>query len=223
MNAPLEVIKATDKDLIDRIADFLPGDLRTDYYREMIHCRSLPENDELLRVIRAMQFLTVLIHQAPERLANEREQLDENLAGCVSALGAIKKRLDSLPEAVSSGIGPEKVAARVNESLRQQFFQTTIPQTAEALASASAELKRSVAEFVTTMRDINNKYNGAAKEARAAVNCIESSIASATRTSKEATENLTRTLVRIHWTSFFMAGLCILLIGFLIGAQFRFR
>jgi hypothetical protein len=223
MKAPLEVIEAPDRDLIDRIADSLPEDLRAGYYREMIHCRSLPENDELLRVIRAMQFLTVLIHQAPERLANERAQLDANLAGCVSALGAIKKRLDSLPEAVSRGISPEKVAARVNESLRQQFFQTTIPQTAEALALASAELKRSVAGFVATMQDINNKYNGAASEARAAVNCIESSITSATRTSNEATEHLTRTLVRVHWTSFFMAGLCILLIGFLIGAQFRFR
>src|SRR5262245_46509451 len=102
----------------------------------MRHCRSLPANDEMLRVIRAMQFLMLLIHTAPGRLAIEREQLDENLAGCISALSAIEKRLDALPEALSSSIGPERVAAQVNESLRQQFFQTTIPQTSEALASA---------------------------------------------------------------------------------------
>jgi hypothetical protein len=202
VNSPAQAIAVPEKDLIDRIAASLPVDLRADYYREMRHCRSLPENDEMLRILRAMQFLTVLIHQAPARLA-------------------IEKRLDSLPEAVSSSIGPEKVAARVNESLRQQFFQTTIPQTAEALTSAAAQLKRSVAGFVMAMRDINNKYDGAATEARAAVNSIESSIAGATRTSREATESLTRTLIRFHWTTVFVGALGIFLVGYLFGLSFR--
>ncbi len=47
-------------DLIDRIANALPSDLRADYYRELRHCRSLPENDEMLRILRVMQFLVVL-------------------------------------------------------------------------------------------------------------------------------------------------------------------
>jgi len=33
---------------------------RADYYRELTHCRSLPENDEMLRILRAMQFLALL-------------------------------------------------------------------------------------------------------------------------------------------------------------------
>src|SRR3990170_4404100 len=52
-------------DLIDRIANALPEEVRADYYREMAHCRSLPESDEMLRILRAMQFLTVLIEQTP--------------------------------------------------------------------------------------------------------------------------------------------------------------
>ena len=32
-----------EKDLIDRIADALPAEVRADYYRELRHCRSLPE------------------------------------------------------------------------------------------------------------------------------------------------------------------------------------
>ena len=79
MNASVKSITVPEKDLIDRIADNLPADLRADYYREMRHCRSLPENDEMLRILRAMQCLTVLIHQAPARLATEREQSDSNL------------------------------------------------------------------------------------------------------------------------------------------------
>jgi hypothetical protein len=223
VNSPVQTIAVPEKDLIDRIAASLPVELRADYYREMRHCRSLPANDEMLRILRAMQFLTILIHQAPARLANEREQLDENLAGCVSALKTIEKRLDTLPEAVSSSIGPEKVAARINESLRQQFLQTTIPQSGEALASAAAQLKRSVAEFVTTIREINNKYDGAATEARAAIDGIQSSIARATRTSKEATESLTQTLIHVHWTTIFVGALGIFLIGCLVGFLFDNR
>jgi hypothetical protein len=42
-------------DLIDRIASALPDELRADYYRELAHCRQLPENDEMLRILRAMR------------------------------------------------------------------------------------------------------------------------------------------------------------------------
>src|SRR5213594_2704385 len=66
-------------DLIDRIANALPAEVRADYYRELRHCRSLPENDELLRLIRAMQFLTLLMEQVPARIVVEREQIDRLL------------------------------------------------------------------------------------------------------------------------------------------------
>ena len=49
--------EATAPDLIDRIATALPAELRADYYRELAHSRNLPESDELLRILRAMQFL----------------------------------------------------------------------------------------------------------------------------------------------------------------------
>jgi hypothetical protein len=39
-----------ESDQIDRIANGLPAELRADYYREIRHCRSLPENDEMLRM-----------------------------------------------------------------------------------------------------------------------------------------------------------------------------
>lgn len=161
MKSPVQVAPPLETDIVDRITDSLPVDLRADFYREMRHCRSLPENDEMLRILRAMQFLTILIHQAPARLAAENGNLNENLTGFLSVLGAIEKRLDDLPTAVSSGIGPEKVAAQVSEGLRQQFFQTTIPQTAQALTSAATELKRSVAEVVTAVAEINRKDDGA--------------------------------------------------------------
>ena len=66
-----ESTAASNDDLIDRIAKALPVDVRADYYRELNHCRSLPEHDEMLRILRAMQFLTLLMNQVPQRVAAE--------------------------------------------------------------------------------------------------------------------------------------------------------
>jgi hypothetical protein len=221
VNALVKSIAVPEKDLIDRIADNLPAEVRADYYREMRHCRSLPENDEMLRILRAMQFLTLLIHQAPARLVTEREQLDLKLDGCVSALTNIETRLEALPEGVSSKIRPEQVAARINESLRQQFAETTIPQTGAALAVVAAQLQRSVAEFVRAASEINNKHEGAATSARAAVQSIESAINSATRTAREATAELSRTLLNLHWQILTIGAVVMFFLGWISKSYFH--
>jgi hypothetical protein len=56
------------KEITDRIANALPVDLRAAFYRELTYCDSLPENDEILRVLRVVQFLTLLMYQVPERV-----------------------------------------------------------------------------------------------------------------------------------------------------------
>ena len=63
-------------DLVDRIAQDLPADVRAAYYRELNHCRSLPESDEMLRILRAMQFLTLLMRQVPDEVTAERMRLE---------------------------------------------------------------------------------------------------------------------------------------------------
>ena len=47
MKEPPAPVESFDGDLIDRIASALPASVRPDYYRELRHCRSLPENDEM--------------------------------------------------------------------------------------------------------------------------------------------------------------------------------
>lgn len=74
-NAPSDNLSK--EDLIDQIAKRLPGDMRADYYRLLRYCRSLPENDELLRILNAMQYLTLLIVDVPGRVLIERERLEQ--------------------------------------------------------------------------------------------------------------------------------------------------
>lgn len=115
--------EAPESDLIDRIANALPAEVRADYYRELRHCRSLPENDEMLRILRAMQFSVVLMVQAPERMATERQRLEQAIADALSTLQEISEsteahraqldqRLVQLPADIAEGINPEAVATK---------------------------------------------------------------------------------------------------------------
>ena len=149
MNGAPQPPDVPEPDLIDRIANALPAELQADYYREMRYCRSLSENDEMLRILRAMQFWVVLMVQTPERIAAERQRLEQIITDFLKALLEIRQsiasyqsqldqRLVQLPAQIAEGIDPEAIAATINESLRQrQFVQSTIPATAEALAVAS--------------------------------------------------------------------------------------
>jgi hypothetical protein len=217
MTPVVQPAEVQEPDLTDRIANSLPVEIRADYYREMRHCRSLPENDEMLRILRAMQFLTLLIHEAPARMTAEREQIDRNLAGCLTALTKIEERLGRLPEGLASSIGPEKVAARLNESLRQQFVQTTIPQSAEMLAAAATEIKQSVAQFAFAAREISGKHYTAATEATAAVYSIERVISSSAKAAREANADLSRVLMRINFRAMVIGGSGLYLFGLMTG------
>src|SRR5262245_39032297 len=138
-----------DVDIVDRIARDLPVEVRAAYYRELNHCRSLPENDEMLRILRAMQFLTLLMREVPERVSIERERLEQLFRGGMESLtefvssaesqrSMIDNRLAALPEEVAQGIHPDVIAREINESLRQQFVQSTLPQTAKAMTAIAA-------------------------------------------------------------------------------------
>ena len=78
-------------DLIDRIANALPVEVRADYYRGMRYLRSLPENDEMLRILRAMQFLTALIFDAPL----EQPQKTKNSRKCWSKHSELSRNSSS--------------------------------------------------------------------------------------------------------------------------------
>jgi hypothetical protein len=172
-------------DTLDRIANALPPEVRADYYREMRHLRSLPENDEMLRILRAMQFLGVLIFDAPLRTAAENEKLKEMFAGAFGTLhevlqsiktqqAQIDQRLAELPQSVAAGIKPAAIAAAVNESLRQLFLQSTIPETASALAVTSAQMKRGNVELMQTARGLSDIHTGIVGETREAIASLKS-------------------------------------------------
>jgi hypothetical protein len=163
---------AEDPDLIDRIANALPEDLRADYYRELSHCRNLPENDEMLRILRAMQFLTVLIERVPGQVAIEREQLAQVLARGIESMQKthqasiayqkhLETRIAKLPEEIAKGISAEAIAAKLSESLRQQFQQTGLPSVADAIGVQATALRHASKDLSGALDEFAHPKNGA--------------------------------------------------------------
>ncbi len=231
MGEPVE-IRRGEPDLIDRIANALPEDVRAEYYRELRHCRSLPENDEMLRLLRAMQFLVLLIERAPSRVAEERERIDKLLAAAVDNITRmsagietwnreIQRRLVALPADVANGIRPDAIAHEINENLRQIFLQSTIPQTAEALGGVADRMKKVCSEFSAVSDDLGNMYRGAAEDARKAVGSLKSEIDQAAKSAARFTGELTEKFSKAYRLSLGMLAGGALVMGLALGMMFE--
>lgn len=210
---------ADEIDLVDRIAQDLPVEVRAAYYRELNHCRSLPENDEMLRVLRAMQFLTLLMREVPVRVAAERERLERLFREAMDQLKEsaeraddyrirLEERLASLPAEVAEGLRPELIAREINESLRQQFVQSTIPQTAQAMTAIAAQLQGAVADFGRTAAMLNHSHRGAAERARQTIERLELTISTAAATARRAAQELSSAFQReLRWSIYTLLSL----------------
>ena len=194
-------------DFIDDIAVLLPAEQRPLWYRDMAHLRRLPADDEMLRIARAMGFLALVTRQTPAQIAIEREQIATILGDSVKAIQSARQdavalhrqldeRLTELPEAIAEGISPAAIAAKLSESLRQQFVASGIPETAQALAVVSKQTKQIAGEFDKSSKQLTDSYRGAAGEARRALDELRGSIEYATASAKQAAHDLTHTFLR---------------------------
>jgi hypothetical protein len=220
-----------ESDFIDDIARLLPAEQRPLWYRDMAHLRRLPPDDEMLRIARAMGFLALVTRQTPAQIAIEREQLATILGDSIKAIQSarrdavalrqqLEERLAQLPAEIAEGISPAAIAEKLSESLRQQFVQSGIPETARALAVVSKQTKQIAGEFDQSSRELTDSYRGAAGEARRAINDLRTSIEYATDTAKQAAHDLTHTFLREYKWSVLALCSVALALGFALGTLF---
>jgi chromosome segregation ATPase len=177
-----------------------------------------------------MQFLVLLIEGAPSRIAIERQFIERLLTELKDHLRdtldtsqeyhvQLEQRLSTLPEEIARGISPEAIAGTIKENLRQQFIRSTLPETAEALAATSLQIKKVCGEFSATARDLGDAYRGAAQDAKRAVGAMRSEISSVTNAAESAIKELSVTFHKAYrWTAYSLSGLAVL-IGFVLGAM----
>jgi hypothetical protein len=221
-----------DGDLIDRIARALPLEVRADFYRELNHCRSLPEHDEMLRILRAMQFLTLLMDQVPQRVVEQREQLErllgtalERIQDAIESSAALHRqlaeRLSQLPVEVARGLSPQEIAREVNESLRQQFVRSTIPETSHALAAVATDIRRVSGEFAQATNKLEDAYDGAVRRAQDAVADLHTTASNATDRVRRAAEELSSVFQReFRWSVYTLSAIA-LVVGLALGIVYQ--
>ena len=88
------------------------------------------------------------------------------------------------------------VAREINESLRQQFAASTIPQTAHAMTVAAAEMKAAVADFTKMAAAIHNEHRSTAAQAKRTIEELESAVSRAASTAHHAAAQLSESFHR---------------------------
>lgn len=214
-------------ELIDSIGVSLPPDLQAAYYRELLHCRSLPEDDEMLRIIRILQILTYLIHQAPAMVMTERKLLDavlaslnENLGKAVRSIREYQERFDArlseLPEEIGKQIQAERIAGAIFESVRQEFARTGLSGMAQGFEATYADLQKVVAGLEKTLRAVGGAEQRAVERIGEGGQRVVEAMHEVSASLASEAERITR---KTRWQRDVLASI-VIVITFLLGMQY---
>jgi hypothetical protein len=216
------------ENLFDAIARLLKPEQREYFYQRMMYFRHLRPEDEILRIAEAMGFLALVIRETPQEMATEREQFAEILARSMESMQAahhasiqyhkqIEERLTKLPAEIAKGISAEAIAAKLGESLRQQFQQTGLPAVAEAIGVQATTLRNTTKSLSVVINEFAHPQNGAVPRVNEALTRMKANLENAADHVREQMNGLGKELWRT------IAILCFgaLVIGFFIGILYH--
>ena len=228
--------KSKEPDLIEKIAYGLPLEVRAEFLNEMRYLRSLPENDELLRILRAMQFLTLLMEQVPMRMLNEREKLENTwrevttTAKRLEKVGSeyyqqINQQLIQLHTDIAAGIRPKAIVGLIADDLKKQFALSTIPTVAKELATNAEKIKTATHEYTRASDELSNSWRSTANEAQTTIAKIRTTVSEAFEASRKTTKGFSIAFDRIYakalWILCSMALVAGIMVGVLIFDRMR--
>ena len=204
-------------EMIDSIAEGVPDHLRAAYYRDMRILHSLSASDEMLRILKVIQWNSVIALQVPARIAAEVGKLDRSLRDNVEALQQVHEHLDHLSDELVERVSAEAIANQLYESLRQQFVKSTIPQTGKALTVTAGQVKEAVAGLEQVTPKIVAAHKHAAGAAVQAVREMKSEISEVAATARQATAELSRTFLHEYRWALGLLVVFAALLGFWLG------
>jgi hypothetical protein len=202
---------------IDSIAEIVPEHLRAAYYRDMHHCHTLNDSDEMLKIMNVVGWTTVIMAQVPARIAAEIGKLDRILRDNFEGQQRVHQRLDKVFDDLVERVSAETVANQLYESLRQQFVETMIPQTGRALAAVAGQIGETAVRLERTTPKIVMVHKQVASEAMAAMRQMHSEISAVTSTARQATAELSRTFLHQYRWALGVFVVLALILGLLFG------
>ena len=174
--------------LFDELADLVPRERLTEYYRVIAHTRTLSPNDEMLRILEAMGVLALLTRETPASIAAERKLLQKVLETSASQASAVEKRMEAyttrlesrlahLPKELETGLDPPRIAQLLRESLRQSFQRSGLPDTAKALGQSCSEMNSVQTHLFNLLREVAHPDVGVVAKVRSANDSLLRSMA----------------------------------------------
>src|SRR3984893_5924706 len=224
---PADDPRGTD-DLIEAIAKRLEPGQREYFYQRMLYLRHLRADDELLRIVEAIGWLTLLIRDAPHAVAIERQHLAELLATHVATIEAtaqaahpyyqhVEETVTRLPADIADGIRPAAIAHTITESLRQEFVRSGLPATAEALAVLSKQLQQTTTDFQRASDQLTEAHHGAATQAAHAIDRVYTSVWQAAEATQGTMQQFRQRFRLDYWWPVGTLVPAALLMGILLG------
>ena len=173
--------------MFDSLAQLVPKEMQTAYYRVLAHTRNLSPDDEMLRILEAMGVLTLLTRHTPKEIADERTRFQEVLAQyercandtqekMLEYLNGIELRIAALPDEIESALNPGNLAELLGESIRQHFLGSGLPKTAEALQASSTTIAKAEADLAGALARLCDSRYGVLAEVESANRSITYSL-----------------------------------------------
>jgi hypothetical protein len=111
-------------------------------------------------------------------------------------LQQLDDRLTRLPTDLAQGISPEAIARAITESLRQQFVQSGVPATADALTALSRQMTQATGQLQRAAGQLS-ACTGIAEQARVALDQVRTSVGKVTDSAQSVVGEL-RHQVRVE-------------------------
>ena len=93
-------------------------------------------------------------------MASSMQSMQASHQASVAWQKQMEGRLAKLPKEIAKGINAETIAAKLSESLRQQFHQTGLPAVADAMNVQATTLRHTSKELTTALNEFAHPKNG---------------------------------------------------------------
>jgi hypothetical protein len=119
---------------------------------------SLPEHDEMFRLVELLGLLALVGQHIPDALAELLVELRAQATAASEYHAQVDKRLASLPDEIAAGVDVEAMAEGMAESFRQQLAATGLQNTATLLRSATKDITALSGQISASLKPTAQEY-----------------------------------------------------------------
>jgi hypothetical protein len=203
-------------DLAARLTE--PQDRQT-YAALISYFNSLPEGDELFRLVELLGLLSLMGQRLPDALAELLVELRTQAKAAGEYHAQVDARLADFPAQIVEGVDVGAVAKGMSEAFRQQLAATALHDTAALLKAATVTIKQLSGEISASLKPAANEYRGITST----ISTETAKLVTAARNVEEHNRRLILQQHSNHRVLLALAALVVFLLGGFAGIELEKR